>query len=99
MELTEYYLNLVDQFFLIEKLEYEDNSSVDTLHKAVEEIVLTMNVIRDVYPEFQSIWGSYSLSQNFIDLERCTDPVERKDLFVRTRNDAMVCSKVVIPRF
>ena len=62
MELTEYYLNLVDQFFIIETLQYKDDSSVETLKLALEEIVLTMKIIAEVFSEFQ-VLGYHQLSQ------------------------------------
>lgn len=98
MEIIEYYLNLVDQFFLIENLKFEDNESVETLYKAVEEIVLTMKVIAEVYPDFDAIWGSHNLSKELSQLEARQDNEIDKSLFLYIQENAMTCSMVVIPR-
>lgn len=98
MELTEYYLNLTDQFFIIETLQNKDDSSVESLRLALEEIVLTMKIIREVYPEFQAIWGSTNLANELNELENTIGLESRKVLFFQINDATMECSKVVIPR-
>lgn len=98
MELTEYYLNLTDQFFIIETLNYENDGSVESLRLALEEIVLSMKIIREVYPEFQVIWGSTNLANELNELDKAIGLERRKDLFFQIKDATMECSKIVIPR-
>lgn len=99
MEIIEYYLNLTDQFFIIEKLDFKDEGAVKILHNTIEEIVLTMKIIVEVYPEFDAIWGSANLSKELSYLQAKQDDEIIEPLFLDIKKKAMACSTAVIPRF
>lgn len=99
MEHIDYCLDLVEQFVLIENLEFKNKKSVVKLRKLILGIIQRMEVISDVYPELGVIWGGKNLSEALmlLDSAKGAKRIGKYAAFLDTKSLAVACSRAVIP--